>query len=487
MSDLAFMPRDTRRRDSSAQESSYVRIQPSGGVAGPQVEFNVSAGPGFISLSESYAVLNIKTGTQLGEDATWPDAGFPHLVFPQQQLYLQGVDVSDNTPNTAHYAAYFKNCLEKSAGEMIACQQKILGAADTIAVESTPVVAAGEVIHGVVTLNTYALGTCADLEGWTFCPSAVNYAGAPDAALGENINGNVEYASRNPAASFMNRKFSANVGTEFILRPSMGIWGHRGFIPSGTDLRLVLTKHGNDNLAFKGSTAGVINWTTSTVTLYLKRYYPTASMLATFNSSILTAPLRYNIKASRISTQRIPANATSMSISNSSQGRKPDVALVMVVPTAAVTGTKDFSAFVNSNYPDTSGVMANYVSSAQVRWAGKQYPPAGPITAVAVTDMSQAYMAYLHVTSAGLFGPEGPALSKAAFLAGMGFFCFDLRRTDAIAIGDGSTDPVDDYGSLDVDLTFSAAQNVDLTAIICSISGGTITIDAARTVKRSGY
>jgi len=102
--DQRFLPFGSLASDTSTARSEYVTMYPTRGIAGPTIEFNISASQaGFISLSQSYissllTVVNsaaTHTGLLSFAEEIAPCEGFADVMWSNVQLYINGVDVSD--------------------------------------------------------------------------------------------------------------------------------------------------------------------------------------------------------------------------------------------------------------------------------------------------------------------------------------------------------------------------------------------------------
>jgi len=97
-----FLPFGGLASDVTTDRSEYVTVYPTGGIAGPTIEFNISAAQaGFVSLSQSYILSRLTvfkdaahTAVTPFTDNTSPGEGFADS-WSNIQLFINGVDVGD--------------------------------------------------------------------------------------------------------------------------------------------------------------------------------------------------------------------------------------------------------------------------------------------------------------------------------------------------------------------------------------------------------
>lgn len=524
-SDARFLPFGERSVDVSTDRAEYVSIYPTGGLAGPTIEFNIPASQvGFLSLSQSYIHSQISVakddtgaGVQSFIHATAPEEGFADAIWNDIKVYINGVDVSDSTPGMYPYSAFYKNALSKS-------QDWVAGGITRFAyVNENSAEGVQPTIGNMITETlAQATGWGAEHQGWCMGSDKSVGSSAQTASPGGL---NVGAVSRLPIDSvshaFRQNKIStgmtAAVGAwdlkkgEYLTTPRLGIFENPNYIPANVDIRIVLTKS-KDAFCIADQVPSVadpvtanIPWSrpgANSVRLMLRRVYPSSAMQEKFSKAILERPLRYNLTRSRIERANIQ-QMSSVDLTNMLTGVRPDLVIVQFVATAAVEGNYSYNPFCSTNVTQFNsltkettvapavpaniyGLAGDVVSSIFVRWGGVQVP-LRPVEASSVDDAGESYQMYLAAANGGVFGERTPMLSPAGFRGGgRQIFCFNLQPTGArpgtMAMN------LSDRGSLEVHATLarSGVFTEDTTVIVCGLHSASVEIDAAREIRKEG-
>lgn len=512
--DQRFLPFGALSSDTSTARSEYVTVYPTGGIAGPTIEFNISASQsGFVSLSQSYisSLLTIvkasatHTGVLPFANVTAPCEGFADAMWSNVQLYINGVDVSDATPATYPYAAFYRNALTKSQDWVAGGLTHYVAPAVAL-VEGTDATALAQL--SARSLSTPA-GWGAEFQGYALCDKAVGHVADQGSVAGGNWGAVTETPFDSPAHAFRQSKIATNGGNgtaaapttglpkgEFITTPQLGMWQNSSFLPANVDIRLVLTKSADNFCLMDSITApsSAITWGVAgdcSVRLMLKRVYADPATQEEFNRTTLERPLRYNITRSRVQPFQV-GTANQVDATNLLTGVRPDVVIVQFIPTDAYAGDYPYNPFASQNVipyntataATISGDAGDFISSIHIVWGGTQVP-LRPMAAASVNDTAESYAAYLAAASGGVFGVKTPMISPAGFRAGRQFFTFQLNPDGARAGSQAMS--LDDRGSLEVHATIVRTAHVQQTTMmVVGFHAATVEINAARELTKIG-
>jgi len=511
-----FLPFGGLASDVTTDRSEYVTVYPTGGIAGPTIEFNISAAQaGFVSLSQSYILSRLTvvkdaahTAVKPFTDNTAPGEGFADS-WSNIQLFINGVDVSDATPGTYPYAAWYKNALVKG-------QDWVSGGLSRFSSPSAAVVedAAPGAAEAVCRTLATPAGWGAEFQGYALTDKAVGSSADIDSIAGRNWGAVSGTPFHSPGRAFRQSKIAYSgkgaaptVGlpkSEWITIPQLGMWQNAAYIPANVDIRLVLTKP-KDGFALEDNmnATSAISWAEgdSSVRLMLKRVYADSAMQEEFDRAILERPLRYNLTRSRVERSNIQLSS-SVDVTNLLTGVRPDTVIVQFVATSAVEGNYSYNPFASTSVIQLSAATASssgppvvaakyaldgdYVSSIYVSWAGRQVP-LRPITATSVNDTGEAYAAYLAAASGGVFGEKTPMISPAGFRGGRVFYCFQLNADGARAGTQAMN--LSDRGSLEVHATIerNATFSEATTMVVVGFHSASVEIDATRSIRKDGF
>ena len=509
-----FLPFGGLPSDVTTERSEYVTVYPTGGVSGPTIEFNISASQaGFVSLSQSYiasllTIAHTAAGAAVSPytDVTAPCEGFADAMWSNIQLYINGMDVSDATPGTYPYGAFYRNALTKSHDWVAGGLTRYAGAAPAVA-EGAAVTAVAELAGR--TLATPA-GWGAEFQGYALYDKAIGRVAANASVAGQNWGAVTETPVDNPAHAFRQSKIAwagdpagaaaapaANLSKgEFITTPQLGMWQNGSYLPANVDIRLVLTKAADNFCLMDSITAPASNirWSSAgdcSVRLMLKRVYADSAMQEEFDRAILERPLRYNITRSRVAAFQV-GSATAVDATNLLTGVRPDTVIVQFIPTAGVSGDYTYNPFASSSVVSyntahaatISGDAGDYCSSIYVVWGGQQVP-LRPMTATSVNDTAEPYAAYLAAASGGVFGEKTPMISPAGMRGGRLFYTFQLNPDGARA-GTQAMD-LSNHGSLEVHATIVRGAGTETTTMmVIGYHAASVEVDANRIIRKEG-
>ena len=473
--------------DISTSNSDYEIVQPTGGVAGARVEFNVSASSaGMIDLSRSYIRSRLKIDTDAGGNpvvayagaAVSLEEGFSDAMWSDMDTFINGVSVGDSAPGLYPHSAFYRNALTRDAGWAEGKVIRYAAVDNNSALNGQP-----QVAHMHVYYEGFRAGWGAEHCGYAFSDSQLAI-GDPAAGgmFSPDAHATLEYTGR----GFTQLKIAgANSRPEFITLPAHGIWKQKDFLPSNVDLRVTMTKSANTFcLHAAGGQAPQIDWANSTVELYLRRVYPTESMREVMASAIIERPLRYNLMQSRATQVRIANGAVGLDATSLLAGVRPDTVLCTFVRTASLgAGAVNHSPFATINVlPD--GAPGAHLTSLFVNWGGKQYPMR-PYSEAGPRDSARAYADYLAVCEGGAFGESHPMITPVDHANGHRVYAFNLRG-DGRPAGEAATD-LSQRGSLEVHAQFNGALPAAATLVVIGFNGAAVEIDAARSIRKIGF
>lgn len=492
--------------------SSYTMVQPSGGqtaTAGTTITFNLPASTDFTDLAGSFMVFT-GTPTFAGGAATsaLDASGYPpitlangagDLLWSAAQLQVNSSVIRDDVSSFAGVASILRRCIEMprswaGAAAGLACRTTLT------AVDTLPIVAAQ-------TLQT-VMGTSAGGEGGQFgfyLQDGDNVQTAATSAAGLRIGGSCVGAdvrsdaqvsglfsetatARAAAMGFPVCGGAGNFTTKQVCLkswPSAAFSSLSDLIPPGPTMTLQFTRAPSDNILFVGSVAA--SFAAPQVVLFLRRVTVSSDAYSFYKEHLLLAPYRISFKRCQLTQLSLAALSTSVNGSSLLAGRKPNLVILMLTSTAAITGSSVTNA-VTATAPDGQLVANNipYFSQLQVNWAGQLVPAQAYNCMTNEFDRFRAYHDYVAVCDQG---PGSVFLSWEQWMNNLQIYCFDLRAANNSEIGPvGSLLPAGDqaFGSLSITGSMTACV-LPLTLVVMGIGAGELIIDSEGSTATSGY